>query len=77
MLEVGGESIRVNGVRPGFIDTEIHATGGEPGRVQRLGPALPMQRGGTAHEIAEAVCWLLSDSASYATRTFIELAGGA
>jgi NAD(P)-dependent dehydrogenase (short-subunit alcohol dehydrogenase family) len=76
-LEVAGEGIRVNGVRPGFIDTEIHAAGGEPGRVERLGPALPMQRGGTAHEIAEAVHWLLSDSASYATRTFIELAGGA
>lgn len=75
-LEVAGEGIRVNAVRPGIIDTEIHADGGEPGRVQRLGPMVPMQRGGTAEEIAEAIYWLASDKSSYATGTFIDLSGG-
>jgi NAD(P)-dependent dehydrogenase (short-subunit alcohol dehydrogenase family) len=74
--EVAAEGIRVNGVRPGIIDTEIHASGGEPGRVDRLGPTLPMQRGGEAIEVARAILWLLSDEASYSTGTFIDVAGG-
>ena len=74
--EVAGEGIRVNGVRAGIIYTEIHADGGEPGRVDRLGPTLPMQRGGAAIEVARAILWLLSDEASYSTGTFIDVAGG-
>ena len=74
--EVAGEGIRVNGVRAGIIYTEIHADGGEPGRVDRLGPTLPMQRGGEAIEVARAILWLLSDEASYSTGTFIDVAGG-
>ena len=74
--EVAGEGIRVNGVRPGIIYTEIHADGGEPGRVDRLGPGLPMQRGGDALEVARAIVWLLSDEASYSTASFIDVAGG-
>jgi NAD(P)-dependent dehydrogenase (short-subunit alcohol dehydrogenase family) len=74
--EVAAEGIRVNGVRPGIIDTEIHASGGDPGRVDRLGPTLPMQRGGGAIEVARAILWLLSDEASYSTGTFIDVAGG-
>ena len=74
--EVAGEGIRVNGVRAGIIYTDIHADGGEPGRVDRLGPALPMKRGGEAIEVARAILWLLSDEASYSTGTFIDVAGG-
>jgi NAD(P)-dependent dehydrogenase (short-subunit alcohol dehydrogenase family) len=74
--EVAGEGIRVNAVRPGIIDTEIHATGGEPGRVARLGPQLPIARGGTALEVARAILWLLSDEASYTTASFIDVGGG-
>jgi NAD(P)-dependent dehydrogenase (short-subunit alcohol dehydrogenase family) len=74
--EVAGEGIRVNGVRAGIIYTEIHADGGEPGRVDRLGPTLPMQRGGEAIEVARAILWLLSDDASYSTASFIDVAGG-
>jgi NAD(P)-dependent dehydrogenase (short-subunit alcohol dehydrogenase family) len=74
--EVAGEGIRVNGVRAGIIDTEIHADGGEPGRVDRLGPTLPMQRGGDAIEVARAILWLLSAEASYSTGSFIDVAGG-
>ena len=74
--EVAGEGIRVNGVRAGIIYTDIHADGGEPGRVDRLGPTLPMQRGGDAIEVARAILWLLSDEASYSTGTFIDVAGG-
>jgi len=74
--EVAGEGIRVNGVRPGIIYTDIHADGGEPNRVERLGPTLPMQRGGHAIEVARAILWLLSDEASYSTGTFIDVAGG-
>jgi NAD(P)-dependent dehydrogenase (short-subunit alcohol dehydrogenase family) len=74
--EVAGEGIRVNGVRAGIIYTEIHADGGEPGRVDRLGPTLPMQRGGEPIEVARAILWLLSDEASYSTGTFIDVAGG-
>jgi NAD(P)-dependent dehydrogenase (short-subunit alcohol dehydrogenase family) len=74
--EVAAEGIRVNGVRPGIIYTDIHADGGEPGRVNRLGPTLPMQRGGDAVEVARAILWLLSDEASYSTASFIDVAGG-
>jgi NAD(P)-dependent dehydrogenase (short-subunit alcohol dehydrogenase family) len=74
--EVAGEGIRVNGVRAGIIYTDIHASGGEPGRVDRLGPQLPMKRGGQAIEVARAILWLLSDDASYSTGTFIDVSGG-
>ena len=74
--EVAAEGIRVNGVRPGFIHTEMHASGGEPGRVDRLADSIPMQRGGTVTEVANAIAWLLSDKASYVTGTFVEAAGG-
>jgi len=74
--EVAAEGIRVNAVRPGFIYTEMHASGGEPGRVDRIKASLPMQRGGYPEEVASAILWLLSDEASYATGTFIDVAGG-
>ncbi|PWG64523.1 short chain dehydrogenase [Spiribacter halobius] len=74
--EVAGEGIRVNAVRPAFIYTDMHADGGEPRRVDRLKASLPMQRGGQPEEVANAILWLLSDEASYATGSFIELAGG-
>jgi len=74
--EVADVGIRVNAVRPGLIETEIHASGGEPGRVDRLGPSVPMGRGGTAEEVAEAILWLLSDKASYVTGSFLEVSGG-
>ena len=63
-------------MRPGLIYTEMHASGGEPGRVDRVKANLPMQRGGQPEEVAQAISWLLSDSASYATGSFLELAGG-
>ncbi|MGM3161937.1 SDR family oxidoreductase [Dickeya undicola] len=75
-LEVAAEGIRVNAVRPGFIYTDIHADGGEPGRVDRVSQAIPMQRGGQPEEVASAIAWLLSDEASYVTGSFIDLAGG-
>ena len=75
-LEVAAQGIRVNGVRPGFIYTEMHADGGEPGRVDRVKSALPMQRGGQPEEVAQAIAWLLSEKASYVTGSFIEMAGG-
>jgi NAD(P)-dependent dehydrogenase (short-subunit alcohol dehydrogenase family) len=74
--EVAGEGIRVNGVRAGIIRTEIHVSGGEPGRADRLGPQQPMQRAGEAVEVARAILWLLSDEASYSTGAFIDVAGG-
>lgn len=74
--EVATEGIRVNGVRPGFIYTDMHADGGEPGRVDRVKAFVPMRRGGQAEEVAQAICWLLSDEASYSTGTFIDVAGG-
>ncbi len=74
--EVAEEGIRVNAVRPAFIYTDMHASGGEPGRVDRLKASLPMKRGGHPEEVANAIIWLLSDEASYTTGTFIELAGG-
>lgn len=75
-LEVAAQGIRVNGVRPGFIYTEMHASGGEPGRVDRLKDLLPMKRGGQPEEVAQAIAWLLSDKASYVTGSFLDLAGG-
>lgn len=75
-VEVAEEGIRVNCVRPGFIYTEMHAAGGEPGRVDRLAGLLPMKRGGQPIEVAHAILWLLSGEASYTTGTFIEVAGG-
>ena len=74
--EVAAEGIRVNAVRPGVIYTEIHASGGEPGRVDRVKGAVPMQRGGTAEEVARAILWLASDEASYSTGAFIDVSGG-
>ena len=74
--EVAREGIRVNCVRPGHIYTDMHADGGEPGRVDRIKTSLPMQRGGTAEEVADAIAWLLSDKSSYVTGSFIEAAGG-
>jgi len=74
--EVAGEGIRVNAVRPGLIFTEFHALSGDPGRVSKLESSIPMGRGGRPEEVAEAIIWLLSDKASYATGTFIDLCGG-
>lgn len=74
--EVATEGIRVNGVRPGLIETEIHASSGMPDRVERLAGNVPMRRGGTADEVAEAILWLASDAASYVTGTFVNCAGG-
>ncbi|MGZ3182708.1 MAG: SDR family oxidoreductase [Telluria sp.] len=74
--EVAAEGIRVNGVRPGLIYTDIHADGGEPGRVERLKTSVPLQRGGQPEEVARAVLWLLSDEASYTTGSFIDVSGG-
>jgi NAD(P)-dependent dehydrogenase (short-subunit alcohol dehydrogenase family) len=74
--EVAGEGIRVNAVRPGFIYTDIHALGGEPGRVDRVKAFVPMKRGGTADEVARAILWLVSDEASYTTGAFIDVTGG-
>ena len=74
--ELGGEGVRVNAVRPGLIDTEIHASGGQPDRAERLGKATPMGRPGTAEEVAEAILWLLDDAASYVTGSLLDIAGG-
>lgn len=74
--EVAGEGIRVNGVRPGFIDTEMHASGGEPDRIERVKGGIPLQRGGRPEEVAEAILWLLSPAASYTTGAFIDVSGG-
>ena len=74
--EVAEEGIRVNAVRPGFIYTEMHASGGEPDRVERVKVFAPMKRGGKAEEVANAILWLLSEEASYVTGTFIDVSGG-
>ena len=74
--EVAEEQIRVNAVRPGVIRTEIHASGGEPGRVDRVKSSIPMKRGGEAEEVALAILWLLSGEASYTTGAFIDVSGG-
>ena len=74
--EVAGEGIRVNAVRPGIIDTEIHASGGTPDRVRQIAPQLPMQRAGTADEVGEAIVWLLSERSSYTTGSIVEVTGG-
>jgi len=74
--EVAEEGIRVNAVRAGFIYTGIHASGGEPNRVERVKSLVPMQRGGRAEEVAEAILWLLSSESSYTTGSFIDVTGG-
>jgi NAD(P)-dependent dehydrogenase (short-subunit alcohol dehydrogenase family) len=74
--EVATEGIRVNAVAPGLVETELHAANGEPGRLARLSPTIPMQRAGTAEEIAQGVLWLLSDAASYTTGAILEIGGG-
>lgn len=74
--EVAEEGIRVNAVRPGFIYTEFHASGGEPNRVDRVKTLVPMKRGGSPDEVAKAIVWLLSDEASFTTGAFIDVAGG-
>lgn len=74
--EVAGEGIRVNAVRPGIIDTEIHTSGGDPDRAARMAADLPMRRAGTAEECAEAIAWLMSDAASYTTGAILDVSGG-
>ena len=75
-LEVAAEGIRVAGIRPGLIDTGIHDSQGAVGRLERLAPAVPMKRAGTADEVARAALWLMSDEASYVTGTVLDVAGG-
>ena len=74
-MELVADGVRVNGIRPGVIDTEIHASGGQPDRVIRLSPALPMKRAGTAEEVAEAIVWLLSDASSYVAGATLDVSG--
>jgi NAD(P)-dependent dehydrogenase (short-subunit alcohol dehydrogenase family) len=74
--EVALEGIRVNAVRPGIIDTDIHASGGLPDRATQVAPMVPMQRPGSAHEVAEAILWLLSDASSYTTGSIVDVTGG-
>jgi len=73
--ELAAENIRVNAVRPGLIDTDIHASGGRPDRLRELAPQIPMQRGGQADEVASLIVWLLSDAASYTTMSLIDVSG--
>ncbi len=73
--ELAAENIRVNAVRPGLIDTDIHASGGRPDRLRELAPQIPMQRGGQADEVAGLIVWLLSDAASYTTMSLIDVSG--
>jgi NAD(P)-dependent dehydrogenase (short-subunit alcohol dehydrogenase family) len=74
--EIAAEGVRVNAVRPGVIRTDIHASGGEPGRVERVAPSVPMQRGGEPIEVARTILWLASDEASYITATIVNCSGG-
>ena len=74
--EVAAEGIRVNAVRPGIIETDIHASGGQPGRAAQMAPLVPMQRAGTAEEVAQAIVWLLSDDSSYTTGSVLDVTGG-
>lgn len=74
--EVAVDGIRVNAVRPGVIKTDIHVSGGEPGRVERVAPSVPMRRGGEPEEVARVILWLASDEASYVTATTINVSGG-
>jgi NAD(P)-dependent dehydrogenase (short-subunit alcohol dehydrogenase family) len=74
--EVAAEGIRVNAVRPGIIDTDIHASGGQPDRAAQMAPLVPLQRAGTATEVAQAIVWLLSDESSYSTGAVIDVTGG-
>ncbi|HLW91031.1 MAG TPA: SDR family oxidoreductase [Roseiarcus sp.] len=74
--ELGREGVRVNAIRPGLIDTEIHATGGEPDRARRMGASTPLGRPGTAAEVGEAIVWLLSDASSYVTGAILDVSGG-
>jgi len=74
--ELAEEGIRVNAVRPGFIDTDIHALGGEPGRLERIKDSIPLRRGGNAQEVAEAIVWLASDRASFSTGILLDVTGG-
>lgn len=74
--ELVADGIRVNCVRPGIINTELHAKGGEPGRIERIAPTIPMQRAGEADEIAKAILWLASDEASYITGSLLDVSGG-
>jgi NAD(P)-dependent dehydrogenase (short-subunit alcohol dehydrogenase family) len=74
--EVASEGVRVNAVRPGIIDTELHASGGEPGRAARIAPQIPMRRAGQAEEVARAILWLASDDASYTSGTLLDVSGG-
>ena len=74
--EVAAEGIRVNAVRPGIIETEIHASGGLPNRVRDVAPQVPMQRAGTAHEVAQSIVWLLGEEAGYNTGALLDVAGG-
>jgi len=74
--ELAPQGVRVNAVRPGLIETDIHASGGQPDRAKRLGAATPMRRAGRPDEVAEAIVWLLSDSASYTTGALLDVAGG-
>jgi NAD(P)-dependent dehydrogenase (short-subunit alcohol dehydrogenase family) len=74
--ELGGQGVRVNAVRPGLIETEIHASGGQPDRAARLGAAMPIGRAGSAEEVAEAIIWLLSEASSYCTGSILDVAGG-
>ncbi|MFN4163825.1 MAG: SDR family oxidoreductase [Ferrovibrio sp.] len=74
--ELGPEGIRVNAVRPGIIETDIHASAGEPDRAARLAPTVPLRRAGTADEVAEAIIWLLDDASSYVTGALLDVAGG-
>ena len=74
--ELGGQGVRVNAVRPGQIETDIHANGGQPGRAQRLGATAPLGRPGRPEEVAEAIVWLLGEASSYVTGSILDVAGG-